>query len=172
MQQKIRCFFLADTGLAAKPYHESYKGITWEKCSLRSWLNGDFLKTAFTADEQRGILKTTVNNSKSQGYSGWHTAGGNDTVDQVFLLSYREAFEEYFKDYQSRFCKPTAYAKAQGAYAGSSTGNGWWWLRSPGFNRRSATYVSNDGSRSSYYVSDDSGCIRPALWVNLNSGIF
>ena len=166
-----KALLLSRYGLDAKQYHGSNVRITWEKCSLRSWLNGEFLKTAFTGDEQKAILKTNVDNSNKQGFSGWNTDGGNDTVDQVFLLSYREAFEEYFKDYQSRFCKPTAYAKAQGAYAGSSTGSGWWWLRSPGGNQGSAADVSRVGTRFSSDVDLASGCIRPALWVNLDSGI-
>ena len=170
-----KVLLLSRYGLDTKPYHENYEDVTWEKCSLRSWLNGDFLNTAFTADEQRGILKTNMNNSKSQGYSGWNTDGGNDTVDQIFLLSYLEAFDEYFKDNESRTCKPTPYAIAKGAYADPSNGNGWWWLRSPGSYQTSAALVYYDGSRYSYsvdFVFSNSGCIRPALLVNLNSEVF
>ena len=155
--------------LDIKLYYEPYEETSWEKSSLRSWLNGEFLKTAFTAEEQESILKTNANNSRSQGH--WNTDGGNNTSDRIFLLSDREAFEEYFKDDQSRTCKPTAYATAQGAYSAPGSGNGWWWLRSPGYNEKKATFVRNDGSRGYSDVDNKYGGIRPALWLNLDTGI-
>ena len=171
-----KALLLSRYGLDSKKYHERYnygydERYTWEKCSLRSWLNGEFLKTAFTAEEQQEVLITNVDNSKSQGYSGW-TDGGNDTVDQVFLLSYQEAFEEYLKDDQSRICKPTAYAIAQGAISNHNSRSGWWWLRSPGHFDSCAANVLYFGTRNDNVIDCLGGCVRPALWVNLNSGIF
>ena len=168
-----KVLLLSRYGLDAKPYHVHSERITWGECSLRSWLNGEFLKTAFTIDEQHGILKTNVDNSKSQGYSEWNSDDRIriNTADQIFLLSYWEAFEKYFKDDQSRTCKPTAYAIAQGALSNRNSGNGWWWLRSPGEYQDRATNVNYVGSRSSHIVNNDSGCVRPALWLNLDSGI-
>lgn len=49
---------------------------------------------------------------------------------------------------------------------------GWWWLRSPGEDQHSAACVDTDGSLNYNNVNDDDGCVRPALWVNLESGIF
>ena len=68
-----------------------YVDTDWEKCTLRSWLNGEFLQSAFSAKEQAAILMTAVDNSASQGYGKWNTDGGNNTRDQIFLLSYAEA---------------------------------------------------------------------------------
>ena len=164
-----KALLLSRFGLDARPYHNENVITTWENCSLRSWLNGNFLKTAFSAEEQEKLLKTNVDNGRSQGYGGWNVKGEKITTDLVFLLSYWETFNAYFKDNHSRICKPTAYAMAQGS---NSSGNGScrWWLRSPGRSRRSVASVSIGGSRSERNEDDTSVCVRPAFWVKLDSG--
>ena len=105
----------------------------------------------------------------------------------MFLLSYAEANKYFGVEYwqnngatdnvKSRVA-PTAYAIAQGAYTYSfnktadRTDAGWWWLRSPGNNLNYAALVNPFGSLFSSRVSGDSGSVRPALWVNLESTIF
>ena len=178
-----RALIIARYGLDAKPYNEKWVDITWEKCTLRTWLNGTFLNKAFTAAEQKGILLTDVDNGSSQGYSKWRTSGGNNTQDRVFLLSYAEA-NKYLgvtyddsKNTKSRVA-PTAYAIKQGAYTSSSnktadgTDAGWWWLRSPGSLQSHAAGVYSGGSLLDYDVFSGNGCVRPALWINLESDIF
>ena len=157
--------------LDCQQYNTKYENVTWSSCSLRTWLNGTFLKAAFSSNEQKAILTTSVDNSKSQGNSSWFTNGGNNTTDQIFLLSYAEA-GKYFSSNTDRICKPTAYAKAQGAYTNDS-GNCWWWLRSPGINLNLAAYVTTDGSLgSSRLVNRGYDAVRPAFWINLESDIF
>ena len=58
--------------LDAVPYHTESINITWEKCFLRSWLNSDFLQTAFTEEEQASIPETEVDNSQKQGLKRWN----------------------------------------------------------------------------------------------------
>ena len=169
-------------GLDAQSYNKVQSSVTWETCTLRTWLNSTFMNKAFAKEEQKAILTTTVDNSSSQGYSGWSTSGGNNTKDQIFLLSYAEAnkyFGVTYSDSNTKArVKPTAYADKQGAFTSSSyktadgDSAGWWWLRSPGDNQYSAAYVFYDGSPSSSSVDCDDICVRPALWVNLESGIF
>ena len=86
--QKGRSLLISKYGLEAKPYNTTLARVTWETCTLRNWLNSDFMKATFEAKEQSAILKMTVDNSKSQGYSGYNTDGGKNTQDQIFLLSY------------------------------------------------------------------------------------
>ncbi len=178
-----RALLISRYGLDAKPYSEKGIDITWEKCTLRTWLNGEFMNNAFSKTEQGAILTTAVDNSKNQGYSKWSTSGGNNTQDRIFLLSYAEANKYLSVTYddsnnmKSRV-SPTAYAIKQGALTSDShktadgAAAGWWWLRSPGINQYSAAYVSYDGALSLDYVNSDSGCVRPALWINLESDIF
>ena len=181
--QDGKSLLLSRYGLDKKPYNTEYVGTTWEKCTLRKWLNGEFLQAAFTDTEQSGIMLTEVNNSKNQGYDKWSSDGGNNTQDQVFLLSYAEACEylgasfSIFNTKKTRVA-PTAFAKAQGAYTdgrektmeGESTG--WWWLRSPGEHQGRAISVGTEGSLHDRDVHNDNAVVRPALWLNLESGIF
>ena len=178
-----KALLISRYGLDAKPYNEEEKSSTWENCTLRTWLNGEFFSKAFTAEEQRAILTTTVDNSASQGYSRWSADGGNETNDKLFLLSYAEAYkyfgvQESDENIQARVA-PTAYAIGNGAYLDDSylTSDGmtagWWWLRSPGSIPYDAALVSNDGSlHFSLYVSLGGNVVRPAFWLDLESDFF
>ncbi len=178
-----KALLLSRYGLDVQPYNTEFANVTWEKCSLRTWLNGTFLNKAFTVREQTGIVLTKVDNGAGQGYSGWRTSGGNDTEDRIFLLSYEEA-NRYLgvtyrgRDHMEPRAAPTAYAMMAGAYTSSSNNTaegaaaGWWWLRSPGDRQYIAADVHTDGSLNYNSVSIVSGSVRPALWVDLESGIF
>ena len=153
-------------------YNTAETSVTWETCSLREWLNNTFLNTAFTEQERTMIPVVTVSAEKNPSYS---TDPGNNTEDQVFLLSISEV-DQYFSTSRERECSATAYAKAQGSSA--NAGNGaYWWLRSLGFSYFkngvadvfNAAIVFNDGS-----VNHDGGHVnlkygvRPALWIDLD----
>ncbi len=177
-----KALLISRYGLDAQPYNTDHTSVTWETCTLRTWLNVTFYNKAFSSDEQAAILTTSVDNGKNQGYSKWSTSGGNNTEDKVFLLSYAEANKYFGVTYdnisntKSRVA-PTAYAIAQGAWASSSnktadsTDAGWWWLRSPGFYQSSAAYVLGYGLFRGDDVIRVSGSVRPALWVNLESDV-
>lgn len=178
-----KALLISRYGLDAQPYNTDFTNVTWETCTLRTWLNGTFYNKAFSSAEQSAILTTNVNNSKYQCYSGWSTNGGNNTQDKVFLLSYAEANKYFGVTYdnssntKSRVA-PTAYAIAQGGRKSPSkktadgTAAGWWLLRSPGSYQRYAAYVSSDGSLSDHNVDYGSASVRPALWVNVETDIF
>ncbi len=86
-----KVLLLSRYGLDAKPYNTEYGDITWANCTLRTWLNGDFISNAFSAEERAAILVTEVDCSAAQGYGRWNTSGGSNTQDQIFLLSFGEA---------------------------------------------------------------------------------
>ena len=65
----LNALVVSKYGLDAQPYNISYTDVTWEKCSLRTWLNDTFYNKAFNADAQAAILTTNVDNSKNQGDS-------------------------------------------------------------------------------------------------------
>lgn len=170
-----KALLISRYGLDVQEYHTTYgTAITWQTCSLRRWLNSTFLNKAFTATEQSAILVTTVDNSKDQGYSGYSTDGGNNTEDKVFLLSYAEA-NKYLgiseECNEELSIEATAYAKKQGAYADDNDKTAWW-LRSPGKAKGTATFVASLSSIGFKNVDDSDLAVRPALWVNLESGIF
>lgn len=175
-----KALLISRYGLDAQPYNTDHTSVTWETCTLRTWLNVTFYNKAFSSDEQAAILTTSVDNGKNQGYSKWSTSGGNNTEDKVFLLSYAEANKYFGVTYdnisntKSRVA-PTAYAIAQGAWASSSnktadsTDAGWWWLRSPGNYQDFAAVVDTDGSLRNITVNYVSGSVCPALWVNIEA---
>ena len=174
-----KALLISRYGLDVKPYNEKKTDITWEKCTLRTWLNGIFVGNAFTDEEQSGIVLTNVDNSNSQGYSGLRSNGGNNTQDKVFLLSYAEAYKyfdvtlENLHNTKSRVA-PTEYAIKQGADTSSAyttddgTVTGWWWLRSPGTSQKNAAFVNYDGSLNVAGV-ESKEVVRPALWIDLNT---
>ena len=171
-----KALLISRYGLDCQPYNSSRTDVTWETCSLRTWLNGTFLNKAFSKAEQGAILTTEVDNSKSQCYSGYSTNGGNNTKDKVFLLSYAEALK-YFKNDEARKCAPTDYAIKQGTWTSSSykvdgRATCFWWLRSPGSSSSSAAFVGCNGARSYFDVDYSDGAVRPAFWLDLSSDIF
>ena len=171
-------FLLADKNLDAKPYNKERTSVTWATCTLRTWLNGTFLNTAFTSAEQAAIRNTTVVNGDNPYYG---TEGGANTTDKVYLLSIAEACNtvygfngEFRADSETREAKNTAYAKECGASTWMGTeyeGNDDWWLRSPGRLSDDASYVYfiGCGVYDGYDVNYDHFAVRPALHLNLSS---
>ena len=163
---------IALNGLAVRPYHDQATEVNWEKCSLRAWLNRDFLNSAFSEEERAAIQTTTVRNTWDEGYSGWKTWGGPNTRDPIFLLSYAEA-NRYFQKNADRVCLPSAFAAAQGAIASQATGGAIWWLRSPGSSGLSAAIVNYSGSTTLSRPADtDSVMVRPALRLDTSSRVY
>ena len=167
-----KILLISEKALDCQKYNDSYTAVTWETCSLRKWLNSSFLNAAFSTAEQKKIVRTTVSADKNPIFS---TDPGNATTDKVFLLSINEA-NQYFDNDEARKCVPTIYAKANGAYTNSSYTKGgaatcWWWLRSPGRNQDDAVRVRNNGTvnEMGLYVFGHDACVRPALWINLDS---
>ena len=161
-----KALVISQYALDCQKYNSTYTDTTWEKCSLRTWLNGTFYNAAFGSDHQKMIASSTVTADKNPSYS---TSPGNNTTDKVFLLSITEV-NKYFSSDSARQCQGTAYCYAQGAYK-ASNGNCWWWLRSPGYNSNYAAYVNYFGSviDRGDFVDSDSDAVRPALWINLGS---
>ena len=184
-------FLVADKNLDCQRYNDTYEDVTWETCTLRSWLNGygeeenvckkdyrseNFMEYAFTAKEQAAIQTADLVNKNNLEYG---TNGGNNTSDQVYPLSIEEAtnpaygFSSSIEDYaESRRALNTAFTKGQGAYTSEEyVGNGYWWLRSPGRFNYKASYMFYRGNVYMHgnSVHDINLTIRPALHLNLSS---
>ena len=154
-------------GLDCIPYNESWSSVTWDKSSLRNWLNEDFLTSAFSPEERDRILAVTVNADKNPKYG---ISSGKPTEDMVFLLSIQEA-NSYFSSADARACSPTDYANAQGC----RDHPGWWWLRTPGKSERDAACVNGSGNiyENGIQVKHVDGgwrspAVRPAIWISLS----
>ena len=151
-------------GLDCKQYHHNYTDITWEDCDLRKWLNNDFLKSAFSNEESERILVSELRNDDNPEYG---KRGGNDTKDRIFCLSIAEALQ-YFSSDEDRQCRPTAYARDEGAGIYNDCCS--WWLRSPGYIQRDATSVDAGGALDlrGDPVCKRNGAVRPALRIICN----
>lgn len=144
-------------------YNTYWGSSTWDKSTLRTWMNETFYQQAFSEAEKASIVLSNVEAEKNPNYS---THPGTDTQDWVFALSYDQA-KNLLSNSQRR-CKPTAYAaKKQSVYT-DGTGNCYWWLRSPGKPGCGAAIVCTDGSFD-YDASYDAFCygMRPAIQVDL-----
>lgn len=169
-KEKTRILVISKYALDCKPYNTSRTDITWETCTLREWLNNDFINSAFSADEKSIISVTTVSADRNPEYN---INPGNATRDQVFLLSVTEV-DKYFSSNGVRQCGPTDYAVANGAWKGDKGGY-WVWLRSPGIDPDFAASVSYDAYDSADVspfcigkpANTPGGGVRPAIWINL-----
>ncbi len=162
-----RSLLLSKKVLDSRQFQEKgSSGTTWEKSSMREWLNSFFLNEAFSAEERDRIPEVTVTAGSNPFYP--RTAVGKDTDDKVFLLSLVEALT-YFTTDSNRACKPTEYAKAQGVFFNEDSGNCIWCLRTPATDLFTfITYVSCTGDTVNIGdngTQDDFG-VRPAIWVN------
>ena len=186
-------FLLADKNLDVQRYNDTDTDVTWETCTMRSWLNGygasdnvcgtdyssgNFLDYAFTAGEQSAIKTTNVVNEDNPDYG---TEGGNSTSDRVYLLSVGEVtnpdygFTTSTNSTETREAVNTAYVAAggeikSGGYMLSAGSRHPWWLRSPGYDS-CASGVYNNGEVltngiSIYYYAYTA---RPALHLNLKA---
>lgn len=167
-----RILVISDKALDCKPFNETKENVTWRTCTLRKWLNSDFLNSAFTNAEKTHIPMVTVSANKNPMYN---ISYKKITKDRLFLLSVSEV-NKYFKNDYGRKCIPTTYAKANGVLVTSyilknGIGTCWWWLRSPGESLDIAVSVALNGSatgESREYVDAATNGVRPAMWINLN----
>ena len=155
-------------GLDAKQYNNGLDSITWENCLLRKWLNEDFYAAAFSEEEKSRILTTHLANDDNAKFG---TAGGNDTEDKLYLLSYADV-NKYFDSNEAKQCAPTAFAVANGVeesfYAKiGDKPTSVWWLRSPGSNSIYVSGVRENGNadEGGFAVTNTTIAVRPVMWI-------
>ena len=173
--------------LDCKEYNVQRKNVTWETCTLRTWLNDSFYNTAFSSTEKARILITKVENGNEE--LSHVKKAGNDTEDKVYLPSLYEVYNfigtssasekvyPYFSGLTNdrRKCAPTQYAKNHGVsengqYYGTRTEDGeytcYWWLRTPGNSLDEALSVIHTGAiNDSSPVSQNNYGVRPVIRI-------
>lgn len=183
-------FLLADKNLGIMPYNIIKMDISWEECTLRSWLNGygtdsnrneidytlhNFIDQAFTVSEQSAILSTNIVNGENTEYK---YGAENDTEDKIFILSAEEASNaEYgflsYKDDSNELIADKARKHENTDYVQgmSSKVSGKWWLRTRGGIMHEAVYVSEQGKLDMGGEDVDAWqyAVCPALHLNLLS---
>jgi len=158
-----RVLALSDHVLTAMKYHQDSK-TTWEKSSIRQWLNGVFLDDAFSPDEKSVLAQRAVPPEQ--------TSQGKYTTDYVFVLS-RTELEAFLPNPSDRLASPTPYAIFQKAGYVNNDGYCWWWLRDSPKGTKFSSTVNNEGHFDSRSVNFATRIgVRPAIWVNLDSENF
>ena len=159
-------FLMADDTLDYQEYNKSgedvnLQDITWENCSLRKWLNEDFMNAAFSEGEQESIIETKVQNGTSD--------NENETLDKVYLLSKEEVSNPLlgFEDNFVRFANGSRTRVVKKKKWWSSE----WWLRSLDDEKGKAVIVDGDGKRGqggrySVFVTSKEA-VRPVIHLNL-----
>ena len=177
-----KVMILSDMIIERRAYTERDEAVTWETCTLRQYLNGEFYDK-FSEAEKAMIAETRIPNDNNQ----WlNTSGGNATNDKIFLLSIEEVVK-YFGDsgdlknrkglYYDR--NWVLFKDGKGAISDqynsarlaldTDCAASWWWLRSPGGSSEFAASVRADGKvdLKGSHVRFGGGGLRPALWLNL-----
>lgn len=138
-------------------YNFNKADVRWATCTLRDWLNSEFLNRAFTEIEQQSICKSTVSNGQLIG--SYYVRNGKDTYDRIFLLSYEEA-EKYFSNKTERICVRSQWMSHNGAEE-------IWWLRTQGENYSQACLVDGAGELYCQATVNCTFSVRPAIWVKI-----
>lgn len=149
-----RVLLLSKYAIKEGQYHDKWSYTSWENCTLRKWLNNDYIDEAFSEEEQELLIDTKVDNKKD---TGSNEDDGNDTIDKVYILSMKEV-EKYLQTEEER--KLTL--KNQDEI--------YWWLRTPGAKVPRGDVVSKQGELwpNSEIIHHVSGGIRPVLWVDVS----
>lgn len=149
----------------------NYITMSWEKSTIRKWLNGTFFTSAFTAEEQEKIVLSDLVTKDVNGET--------ITTDRVFLLS-RDEVKECFGTSNAMVCKPSKYAKSKIIMEGAIDKNGYglWWLRDvinqgkkyDEFNEIAVVVQSNgiqtDNVANAPWTSTGI-MVRPAMWISI-----
>lgn len=172
-------FVMADEIIDVTPYYrDSNVQVTWEKSDVRKWLNGKFMETAFTAEEQAAVETTDVTTADNQ----WsNEPGGNDTKDKIYLPSIEEMLNPFYgfsndaEESVTRTITITDYTNRGGTPNQPPAGFVSYWLRSPGVAQGCPAQVGDWGegrilTESSVMIERAASYlgVRPVMHVDLS----
>ena len=93
-RQGDKVLLLSKYVLNCKCFNVTGNIVNWNNCSLRNWLNSDFINNAFNKKEKMSIQSTRYS---TQDLPNSVDGGVENTFDDIFLLSENEIFK-YFGD--------------------------------------------------------------------------
>ncbi len=170
-KQAGRILLLSKYGIDNKQYNSDLEEVTWKICSLRKWLNSDFINSAFSSSERSRVIQTEIENPDTYwGFDDDYNYIGNNsgkgitepestvpgcgsTEDKAFLLSCDEA-----RDMLWGYDEEQLYETEGFEYPGFS------------FMQASATdYAKAEGSKTSNYCVTKEG-FPCCLWMLRSPG--
>lgn len=149
-------------GLDNEKYHICKEAISWERCSLRKWLNREFYDKCFNEKEKALMKVYDAETPEDREYSSKKYL----TQDKVFLLSRPEVYE--WLALADGYVYPTEYVLSKEMYMKKDRAQ-YWCLRTPGDNLRELhkirTLIKPETILS---VSDaTSEVVRPTICVQI-----
>ena len=165
---------LADEEMDCAPFNLCSGDVTWQDCTLRSFLNGydapenaagvsyserpqdSFYGSAFSDAEKASIVSGVIQNPNNARYN---TDCGEPTRDKVFVLSSEDVYASdaaarhgFYPgngvDDPARRFDPTLYAMARGTWYSpveKYRGNGFWFMRTNGYTPANVSYICDFG---------------------------
>ena len=174
-KEEGRVLLISKYVLDIMPYNTEYKAVTWEKCSLRKWLNDDFYKSAFSDADKSLIINTTIADK---------TPNAGKSTDKVFLLSDSEARKYFAQDSDDSFANKDRIGEQTSYLRNKKKQNSlqywtyyrdddvtYWWLRTRGLGNNMTGAVDHSGCIDTYYnmIAQNIG-VRPAIWIKTSGG--
>lgn len=131
------------------PYEKSLdkEKTSWEKCSLNTWLNHNFLDYAFDSEEKNMII-------------GEEISILSESEIKKYLLDKRAYFTNYVKYKVERFLDRNKLLKPE------------WWIRLDSPYKDNFTIVKEDGKLYDMPIFSIGAGVRPMIWVNSDQHIF
>ena len=145
--QGDRALLISEKALDTRPYDLYRVDATWEQCTLRAWLNTELLNEAFTPEQQKAILVTTLDNGTEC----------PPTEDKLFLLNYSEIIP--YLSSKECIAQYTQYASRKDGRA--DTAFSW--------TRESNRMINMEGTKCSDIFLISNLAVRPAMWVSLSA---
>ena len=170
--------------LDVQPYNDVARNLadtTWENCTLRAWLNDEFLNGAFSADEQE-MISSVPRITQEYDFS-------MVTTEKITLLRSPDVFQNLlFGEHDWKWiteniwaCSPTAYAAAQRESLDMGEDIDWrYWCCGAGATQGHGNHGNGDGGFTfppdqphlSHTDVDDSAVgVRPVIWLDLSRAI-
>jgi len=194
-KDNMKALLLSKYVIDARAWNNTYTAhqITWNNCSLRNWLNDDFLGLAFNSEERNNIILTnnfTKDAKRLNNINMFDTSavisGGPNSKDYVFLLSSDEILKYFTKGEMIPLAGPdtafkmknltsqaTPYAIKKGLYFADNNDDKsmMWWLRSPGGANGMASNIimGNILYVGGEITNDETVGVRPAIWVKIDA---
>lgn len=178
-KQEDKIMVVSKCIIAMQPFNTTNEGhISWEKCTLRKWLNNDFLNEAFSDAEKKLISDTTVSNTEYLARGLSYSTTDYSTTDKIFLLSENERNMLSSVDALKGIVTESVIALFSDA-ANSDVANinpsnfePLWWLRTTWEDavdcQASVAYgASYDEHEHDTCNVEESAGVRPAMWISL-----
>ena len=165
-----KALIISKYAFTCEPFNRTFNRVTWHTCSLRRWLNEEYLNSVFSQQEKDLIIPVYIGEDDALGFNEKE----NITADKLFLLSSSEA-EKYFKTPEEKLARVTNYAKSKIMWQ-SFDQYGHWWLRTKSKDEIGATHITYNGELSyyggtilsnSYDRYFDHYGVRPAMYIEL-----